>query len=458
MSTQNNDILNTKLTPKQAKKAMAAADAAVDSLMIWGAPGIGKSAIARQYADENYPLRKNAAARVDFLEKQIEALKQVVEDAPTEESRDDAKADLRGVQRELETLESKLIDQDTNFIDFRLSQIEPTDLRGIPVPEKLFRDMEGRLIKESDLAEAQEYIAETAVVWAAPKVLKLPEDWKGVILFDEINSAMPIVQAASYQLILDRCVGEMKLPKTALVLAAGNRDTDGGVTFTLATPLRDRMTHIEVQPYHQDWIDDYAIDKKLNAATVAFISNTGAKYFNTLDPSSPSHAGGTSPRSWEVVAKYEDMNSKKMLDKEIYRAMVAGRITDGIAVEYIEYVENVAKLPDTMKILQGQIETIDEGLDISSNYFIALNLVYKIIDLYNEKKEQRITSEEWGTLANNFILFLERNFSKHQAELAVLAIRTITKAQVAISYKEVPAFQPFVKKYSELVRKARNLS
>jgi len=441
--TNQVDMLNTKLTPKQAKKAMAAADMCLDSLMIWGSPGIGKSAIARQYADENYPLRKDNVGRLAFLLQQI-----------GEAEEDEKKA----LQREYDTLNSKLIDQDTNFIDFRLSQIEPTDLRGIPVPEKVFRGMDGKQIIESDLSEHQKYVAETAVVWAAPKVLKLPEDWKGVILFDEINSAMPIVQAASYQLILDRCVGEMKLPKTALILAAGNRDTDGGVTFTLATPLRDRMTHIEVVPYHQDWIDDYAIGKRLNAATVAFISNTGAKHFNTLDPNNPSHAGGTSPRSWEKVAEYEDLNGKGLMDKEIYRAMIAGRITDGIAVEYIEYVENVAKLPDTMKILTGQIKEIDKNLDISSNYFISLNLVYKIIDLYNEKLEKRLSSEEWGTLANNFIVFLEKNFSETQAELSVLAIRTITQAKVAISYKEVPAFQPFVKKYSELVRKARSLS
>lgn len=443
MSEQNVDILSTKLTPKKAKLAMAAADACIDSLMIWGSPGIGKSAIARQYADENYPLRKDNEARLKFLLQQIE-----------EAEGDEKKA----LQREYATLDAKLIDQETNFIDFRLSQIDPTDLRGIPVPEKLFRDTKGNMLSESEIAEAAEYITETSVVWAAPKILKLPEDWKGVILFDEINSAMPIVQAASYQLILDRCVGEMKLPKTALILAAGNRDTDGGVTFTLATPLRDRMTHIEVEPYHQDWIDDYAIGKRINAATVAFISNTGAKYFNTLNPSDPSHAGGTSPRSWEVVGKYEDLHAKGAIDKEVYRAMVAGRITDGIAVEYIEYVENVAKLPDTMKILTGEIKEIDKNLDISSNYFISLNLVYKIIDLYNEKQEKRLSVEEWGELCNNFIIFLDKNFSEYQSELSVLAIRTITQAKVSISYKEVPAFQGFVQRYSGLVRKARSLS
>ena len=443
MSTQNADILNVKLTPKKAKAAMALADMIQDSLMIWGSPGIGKSAIARQYADENYPLRKDNLAKIEFMKQQIEV--------------DVENADQ--LRRELAAFEAKLIDQDTNFIDFRLSQIEPSDLRGIPVPEKIFLDMDGKQLIESELETAQNYIAETAVVWAAPKVLKLSPEWKGVILFDEINSAMPIVQAASYQLILDRCVGEMKLPKKALILAAGNRETDGGVTFSLATPLRDRMTHIEMVPYHQDWINDYAIAKRLNPATVAFITNTGAKYFNTLSPQDPSHSGGTSPRSWEAVARYEDLKKGgQSIDKEVFRALVAGRVGEGVATEYIEYVENVSKLPDTMSILNGEIKEIDASLDISANYFISLNLVYKIIDLYNEKQEQRLDVAEWGKLCNNFIIFLDHNFSATQAELAVLAIRTITQARVAISTKDVPAFTDFIKKYTDLVRKARSLS
>lgn len=436
------DLLNMTLSPKQTLLAMAVADRVQDSLMIWGAPGIGKSAVALQYANKMYPLRKDNLEKLAFMRSQIEQ----EEDA----------AQKAQLEREYRAFDAKLLDQDSNFIDFRLSQIDPTDLRGIPVPEKVYVGMDGKQLIESDLKEIKDYIAETAVVWAAPKVLKLPADWKGVIMFDEINSAMPIVQAASYQLILDRCVGEMKLPKTCLILAAGNRENDGGVTFTLATPLRDRMTHIEMEPNHQDWIDDYAIGKRLNPATVAFINNTGSKYFNTLSPTDPSHSGGTSPRSWERVSQYEDLNDGS-IDKAVYRALIAGRIGEGAATVYIEYVENVSKLPDTMKILNGDIQTIDKDLDISANYFIALNLVYKITDLYEQKTEKKIEVEEWSRLANNFITFIDTNFSEYYAELSILAIRQLTKARVQLSYKEVPAFMEFVKKNQELVRRARSL-
>lgn len=424
-------------------KAMGYADKVRDSLMIWGSPGIGKSAIARQYANKMYPLRKDNQGTLHLMQQVIDATTDASEKAT--------------LIREKAEFEAKLIDQDSNFVDFRLSQVEPTDLRGIPVPEKVYRDMNGNILPESDLAQTEKYIAETAVVWAAPKVLKLPADWKGVIMFDELNSAIPIVQAASYQLILDRCVGEMKLPDTALVLAAGNRDTDGGVTFQLATPLRDRMTHVEMIPHHQDWIDDYAITNRLNAGTVSFINNTGSKYFNTLKPNDPSHAGGSSPRSWEVVSKYEDMKKSGNMDKEVFRAMIAGRVTDAIAIEYIEFIDHVASLPETMEILNGNIQTIDKSLDISANYFISLNLVYKIIDLYEQKMKGELEVEQWSKLATNFINFMLKNFAETSGELSILAMRTISKANVKITYAEVPAFKPFVDKYQGLIRKARDL-
>lgn len=440
MEQQHDDIMNITLKPSQVMKAMALADAVRDSMMIWGAPGIGKSAIALEYANENYPLRKNSAKKLAWMALCV------------------ADPDNAMTQADLDAYEAKLLDQDTNFIDFRLSQIDPSDLRGVPIPERIFRDMvTGKVLNETERQTAQNVMAETVVVWAAPKLLKLPSNWKGVILFDEINSAMPIVQAASYQLILDRCVGELKLPEEAFVLAAGNREGDGGVTFQLATPLRDRMTHVEMKADYQDWIDNYAIPKRLSPLTIAFIMNTGAQYFNTLDPNDRSHSGGTSPRSWSRVSDFEKLRKTRDVEKDIYRAMVAGRIGEANALAYLEYVDNVAGLPETMEILNGVYTTLPETTDISQKYFVVVNLINKIIDLYESKMTKNLAVEDWSKMCGNFIDFLENNFSSKNGELSILAMRTLTMNDVMISYSEVPQFKPFVTRYTKLVRKARNI-
>lgn len=439
-STPEN-ILNYDLKPSQIMESMHVADLCRDSLMIWGSPGIGKSAIALQYANEKYPLRKNNISKLEFLLKRAED--------PTDEMVS---------MEDYREFEASLLDQDENFIDFRLSQVEPSDLRGIPIPIKYYVSSAGKVILESELQDHPGYVEKTGIVWAAPKMLQLPADWKGVIIFDEINSAMPIVQAASYQLILDRRVGELILPETCLILAAGNRETDGGVTFSLATPLRDRMTHVEMIPDYRDWIDNFAIPNRLNPGTIAFIHYTGSKYFNTLSPKDTSHSGGSSPRSWTRISDIQNVRDKTGISESVYKAMVAGRVGSKAGIEYTTYIKNMADLPDVMSILNGETKDFgDHKKEISKNYFITLSLTQKIIEFYDEKTKGNISADQWCLYCTSFVEFLDSQFSETQKELIVHAIRAITDANVNITYKDVPAFKPFVMEYGPLLRKARML-
>ena len=435
------NILSYDLKASQVLEAMAVADAIGDSLMIWGPPGIGKSALALQYANTHYPLRSKSQEKLDQLFRRAQ-------------NEDDPMVTMADYDK----FNSLLLDQDMNFIDFRLSQIEPSDLRGIPIPVKAYFAKDGRVIMESELADNPGYTEQVGVVWASPQILQLPEDWEGVIIFDEINSAMPIVQAASYQLILDRRVGELVLPKKALVLAAGNRETDGGVTFSLATPLRDRMTHVEMIPDYNDWIENFAIPNRVNPTTIAFIKETGSKWFNTLSPKDTSHAGGASPRSWTRVADIEDHRLSTDISSPVYKAMVAGRVGTRAGIEYTTYVEQMADLPSVRDILSGTITSFGKHKEeISKNYFITLSLTQAIIELADFRQRGQLEVEQWGTYCSNFLTFIDTNFAETQKELIVHAIRAITDANVIITYSEVPVFRDFVKNYGELLRKARSM-
>jgi MoxR-like ATPase len=81
------------------------------------------------------------------------------------------------------------------LIDIRAILLDPVDLRGLPTVEQ------GR------------------VAWAIPAFL--PEDGAGILSVDELNAAPPLVQAACYQLVLDRALGEYRLPDGWTVFAAG---------------------------------------------------------------------------------------------------------------------------------------------------------------------------------------------------------------------------------------------
>ena len=97
--------------------------------------------------------------------------------------------------------------------DVRASLLDPTDLRGIPS------------------------VNEGTAHWAPPSFLPNDPDSKGVLFFDELNAAPPLVQASLYQLTLDRRIGEYVLPKGWRILAAGNRAEDRSVVYRMPAAL-----------------------------------------------------------------------------------------------------------------------------------------------------------------------------------------------------------------------------
>lgn len=130
------------------------------------------------------------------------------------------------------------------LLDIRLSQMEPSDLRGIPFRVDKF------------------------VEWAPPSIL--PDAQRhglaGIMFLDEITSAPPSVSAAAYQLILDRRLGEYRVPDGWAIFAAGNRQGDRGVSYAMPAPLANRFTHYEIEAHTDDWVTwayAHGIDERL---------------------------------------------------------------------------------------------------------------------------------------------------------------------------------------------------
>ena len=121
--------------------------------------------------------------------------------------------------------------QDREVIDIRLPLWEPTDIKGIPYYNS----------------------QENNMVWASPAELPTDPKSNAIVFLDELNSAAPAVQAAAYQLILNRRVGQYHLPEGVSIVAAGNRDSDKGVTFRMPAPLANRFVHLEMRVDFEYW-------------------------------------------------------------------------------------------------------------------------------------------------------------------------------------------------------------
>ena len=163
--------------------------------------------------------------------------------------------------------------KNSHLIDVRLSLWEPTDIKGIPY-----------------------YSAnDNTMAWAPPQELPTEEfaaQFDNIVLFlDEMNSAAPAVQAAAYQLILNRRVGQYKLPDNVLIVAAGNREADKGVTYRMPAPLANRFVHVELAVNFDDWFA-WAVENKIHNDVVGYLTFSKKDLYD-FDPKSPSRSFAT---------------------------------------------------------------------------------------------------------------------------------------------------------------------
>lgn len=215
-----------------------------------------------------------------------------------------------------------------NITDVRLLLYNPIDLRGIPTSNE----------------------DKTLAVWLKPKVFQMDgsRDVINLLFLDEITAAPQSVQAAAYQITLDRVVGEHRLPDNCLVIAAGNRVTDRSVAYKMPKALANRLLHMEVDVDFASW-RKWAVEKGIDERVTGFLSFRQERLM-TFDPSNDDRAYAT-PRSWEMVSNI--LNSREGRIKDL-RPLIAGLIGTGTAEEFVAWEEVFQELPNISDIFHGR--------------------------------------------------------------------------------------------------------
>jgi len=250
------------------------------SVMIWGAPGIGKSSVVAQVAS--------------------------------------------GTELDL--------------IDLRMSQLAPTDLRGLPVP------------------------SDGQSVWYPPEFL--PTAGSGILFLDEINMAPPAMQGMAQQLILDRKVGSYEVPDGWYVWAAGNRKQDRASVFDMPAPLANRFLHLHIEPDNEAF-RQYAYRRNLDADIISFLTFRQSLTHN-IDQNSEAWP---SPRTWEMAHQLLQAG----LDIE-------PAVGTGAAEEFRAFVQIARDVPDLESILKGDDEQ-SFPVEASLRYATVVGLVAQIDDV-----------------------------------------------------------------------------
>jgi len=309
------------------------------------------------------------------------------------------------------------VDAGREVVDVRLALWEPTDIKGIPY----YNAEQGKM------------------VWAPPAELPTDPESTAIIFLDELNSAPPAVQAAAYQLILNRRVGTYELPKGVDVVAAGNREGDRGVTYRMPAPLANRFIHLEMKIDFDDF-QEWAVMNNVHPEVVGYVGFAKQDLYD-FDPKSPSKAFAT-PRSWVFVS---DLLKDDDCDIDTLHNLIAGAVGDGLAVKFMAHRKIAGRLPKAEDILSGKVKDLSIK-EVSAMYSLTVSLCYELKD-QAEKKSKTFDSQ-----ADNFFRYMMDNFP---TELVVMGAKTgLTNYNLPLDATKMKSFDEFHKRFGKYVLSA----
>jgi len=280
------------------------------------------------------------------------------------------------------------------MIDMRLALMEPTDLRGYP-----FRNPETNQMEWAPAADLP--------------TQELADQFDTIVLFlDELNSAPPSVQAAAYQLVLNGKIGQYVLPNNVKIVAAGNRETDRGVTYRMPAPLANRFRHVNMEVNFEDW-SLWATDNKVHQDVIGYLTYAKQDLFD-FDPKTSSQSFAT-PRSWSYVSEILNTLGFDQASDYEQKAEIAGAIGEGMAIKFCEHRKYASKLPNPEDVLNGKVKKL-EIKEKSAQYSFAIGLCYELATM--SKGDEK----DFDKGVDYFFDFIMENF---EPELVIFSAKTV---------------------------------
>jgi len=286
------------------------------------------------------------------------------------------------------------------LVDVRLSQMDPVDLRGIPS------------------------IQENQTVWMPPVFFPKDKNSSGILFLDELNSAPPSVQAAIYQLVLDRKMGEYELPKGWRIVCAGNRVSDRGVVFRLPSPLVNRMVHLHVSARFEDF-KLFALKEKLHHFVIGFLGFRPDLLSTEPVIEDDANPAFATPRSYHMLSNILKTN----LDITTIAPIIYGTIGYSSGIEFTSYVKVYEELPDVAAIYEGNYP------EIKNQPALLYALVSALVEYYESSDEHK----------KHLFLFSETL----PTEFAVMLIKDIVVKDESLATYD--AFDDWLGKYGEYI-------
>jgi hypothetical protein len=231
--------------------------------------------------------------------------------------------------------------------DVRLLLFNPVDLRGIPIADK----------------------KEKAAIWLKPHIFNMKDDEQTIhlLFLDELTAAPKSIQAAAYQIALDKKLGEHKLPKNTFVIAAGNRVEDNAISYDMPSALKNRFMHFELKLNVKDWLN-WAEKRHIHPEIIEFISNHPNHL--SMDNFDTDSNIIITPRSYEMLSQILECVGGSLQDnEEILKSVLGKSLTQLMMMKHeplqIEEIKQgkIKDAPKELSELQAIVDIIDNDMD-----------------------------------------------------------------------------------------------
>jgi MoxR-like ATPase len=266
------------------------------------------------------------------------------------------------------------------------------------------RDLRGALLDAVDVRGLPAVNGNGKAHWLPPDFLPENDGRPGMVFLDELNRATTMVQNSLFQLLTPPyMIGEYEFPiENWAIVAAGNYAGPGVQKMDPA--MSNRFVHIDSEPHMDDWCR-WAAGADIEPAVMAFVRFNP----NLLHKFEKDKREFPTPRTWEFVSRIVTGKPSKAVEQ----ALFSGAVGHGAAIEFIAFLNLFRELPSIDAILLNpKTAMIPEANKPSVAYAVAMALA-------------RVATED---NIGRALLYLNRL----PVEYNVLAVKAMTKRDAGL--------------------------
>lgn len=277
-------------------------------------------------------------------------------------------------------------EHDMGFIDFRASQIEASDLRGLP------DRVNGRTVylppADMPAADLTDDEAHAFLDGGASPLEISPRRKRGILFLDEVNRAQDDVLQGVFQLVLDRRIGQYSLPEGWSVVCAGNFMEGYQVSGFNDPAFLNRFCHLILsagESSFPEWVEYMSKDADPYKHKVVEFTSSDLKYLDGNVDGELGFAIQPSRRTWEMASRVLDCCDENSTEEETKLEVLSGLVGREVAIAFSRYdcpIKPAMLVADGVKKHEKEIAKLSRMQTVG----VTFGLLSHVKDTVDEQK------------------------------------------------------------------------